>query len=121
MANDKKPVQAKQQLIPKAEDKPTDLAPFVPLVEKWLDGQREDARLGHEVAKEELNVIRQSNHYSFWLLVVIIAAVFTMSAALIFIKGNLEAGLLVLSHVGAIVAGLLAGMGFERARRSVDD
>jgi len=120
MAQDKIDTQPGQQLISK-EDKSTDLSPFVPLVEKWLDGQREDAKIRSEIEKEELSVVRQSNRYSFWLLVGILIFVFVVSGGLIFIKNNLEDGLLVLSHVGAIVAGLLAGMGFERARRAVDN
>jgi len=121
MADDTNPSQPVQQPVPKQQEKQTDLAPFVPLLEKWLDGQRQDALFGHEIEKEKLSVLRQANHYSFWLLLVIIIAVFSLAVGLIFLKDNLDAGLLVLSHVGAIVAGLLAGMGFERARRSVDE
>lgn len=121
MSKRKRDEPTSQELVPKKTEQPADLTPFITLGQQWLEGQSEEARLSHEVEKEELSVLRQANRYSFWLLVVIIAAVFLMAGGLIFYKDQLEAGLLVLSHVGAIVAGLLAGMGLERARRRVDE
>ncbi|MFH1715966.1 MAG: hypothetical protein ABIF19_01325 [Planctomycetota bacterium] len=106
-----------EELVPQANQPPADLSAFTSIVEKWIETQAETERLGHQVQMEELSVIREANRRNFHLLFVIIICVFTMSAGIIFFMKNIEAGFLLLSHVGAVVAGLLAGMGLQRKRQ----
>ncbi len=47
-------------------------------------------------------------------LALVSVAVLALSAGIIFVQDQLGAGLLVLSHIGAVVAGLLAGAGWQR-------
>jgi hypothetical protein len=93
-----------------------DLSIFVPALNKWIENQSEATRLNHEIEKEELSVVRESNKFSYRLLTLIVVGVFLLSAGLIFWMKQLDAGLLILSHVGAVIAGLLAGSGLERRR-----
>jgi 2-polyprenyl-3-methyl-5-hydroxy-6-metoxy-1,4-benzoquinol methylase len=105
-----------QELLSKQEQPQADLSAFIPLAEKWIDGQSKQAQLSHEIDKEELAVISKSNRQNYHLLVIIIIGIFTIASGIIFYIGNLDAGLLVLSHVGAVVAGLMAGMGIQKTR-----
>ncbi len=106
-----------RQEVLKPEPQPgSDLSVFAPALNKWIENQSEAARLGHEIEKEELSVLRESNRYSYRLLTLIIVGVFLLAAGLIFWMKELDAGLLVLSHVGAVIAGLLAGTGLERRK-----
>lgn len=103
-----------QELVQKEQQGSADLSLFVPALNQWVENQSDSAKLNHEIEKEELSVIRESNKYSFWLLLVVVLGVFAIASGLMFGLNQLDAGLLVLSHVGAVIAGLLAGMGLER-------
>lgn len=105
-----------QELLPKQEQPQTDISAFIPLAEKWIDGQNKQAQLNHEIDREELIVIGESNRQNYTLLVIIVIGIFAIASGIIFYLGNLDAGLLVLSHVGAVVAGLMAGMGIQKTR-----
>lgn len=105
-----------QELLPKQDQSQGDLSAFLPLAEKWIEGQTKQAQLNHEIDKEELAVISKSNKQNYILLVIIVLGIFAIASGIIFYLGNLDAGLLVLSHVGAVVAGLLAGMGIQKSR-----
>lgn len=110
-----------QGLVGPSGETAADFTPLIPLADKWLDGTREDARLKHEIQQQELSAIREANKRTFSLLLIIIGIISAIAASLIFLKDEVGSGLLVLSHVGAVVAGLLAGMGFERTRPSLED
>ncbi|MFK5892152.1 MAG: hypothetical protein QM504_02910 [Pseudomonadota bacterium] len=102
-----------QELLPKDESA-TDISAFLPLAEKWIDGQNKSSKLNYEINKEELLVARESNKQNHILLFFIVISIFLIASGIIFYLGDLAAGLLVLSHVGAVVAGLLAGMGIKK-------
>ena len=108
--------ESQQELIPKPDAQENELSAFIPIAEKWIDGNNKSIELNHEIDKEELKLAKESNKRSYNLLIIIILGVFSISSGIIFFLKNLEAGLLVLSHVGAVVAGLLAGMGIQKTR-----
>lgn len=104
-----------QELLLKDEGT-IDISAFLPLAEKWIDGQNKASKLSYEIDKEELSVAREANKQNYRLLFFIVISIVLIASGIIFYLGNLEAGLLVLSHVGAVVAGLLAGMGIQKNR-----
>jgi len=106
----------KQELLPKTKNEQAEIVAFMPIAEKWVENQSEQAQLNHEINKEQLSVISNSNKRNYNLLVIIVIGIFLMASGIIFYLKNLEAGLLVLSHVGAVVAGLLAGLGIQKSR-----
>ena len=50
-------------------------------------------------------------------IVLVSVVVLLIMSGLIFIKKKVEAGLLVLSHLGALVSGALPGWGWEKGRQ----
>lgn len=116
MAQEVQTSEQQQELLPSVPQAGADFSVFVPALNKWIENQSEAARLNHEIEKEELSVVRESNKFSYRLLTLIVIGVFFLSAGLIFWMNQLDAGLLILSHVGAVIAGLLAGTGLERRR-----
>lgn len=110
-----------EELAHPKQDVSADLSVFIPTVERWIASQENAATLQHDIEKEEIHLRRELNKKSFRLLWLVVLGVFLISGGIIFYIKNLEAGLLVLSHVGAIVAGLLAGMGFEKTTKSSDE
>ena len=77
-----------------------------------IEIQKENLRLG----EERLKIYRTTFSHKFWLLAFIIVAIFGISAGLIFVKNDIVSGMSLLSHVGAVVVGIIAGSGWERAR-----
>lgn len=53
----------------------------------------------------------------FWLIAGITVTVFAMSAGLIFTKDKVDAGMTMLSHVAALFAGLVGGIGLEKSKK----
>lgn len=101
----------------------TDLTPLLPLAERFLENQsrsiEENARLNEkriEASERNAERIWHLQKRRFWLLAACTAALFTIVAGLLFWKNDVSSGLSVLSHVGAVVAGLLAGIGWEKSR-----
>jgi len=74
--------------------------------------QKENLRVG----EERLKIEKSAFIYKYWLLVLIVLAVLGIAAGLIFIKNDTVSGMSMLSHIGAVVAGIIAGSGWERVR-----
>lgn len=105
------------EVIKAAEENPTvDLTSFIPLGHKWLESMEKQAEVQMKVSEQRIEAEKWAYKHRFWLLSGIILGVFALSGGLIFIKNNESAGLMVISHVGAVVAGLLAGTGLERIK-----
>ncbi|MCW7471726.1 hypothetical protein [Leptospira kanakyensis] len=93
-----------------------DLSIFLPIAEKWLETQTRESQIHHDYLKEELKERSNITKQTLRIITFILLGIFLISAGIIFYLGNLESGLLVLSHVGAVIAGLIAGMGIEKSR-----
>ena len=105
------------------DEQATDLAPLIPSAERFLENQsrsiEENARLNEkriEVSERNSERAWHLQKRRFLLLAACTAAVFAIASGLIFWKNNVSGGLTILSHVGAVVAGLLAGIGWEKSR-----
>lgn len=115
------------------------MSDLVPIAESFADGYLENQRQANEtqleVAKMQLEaqkhrdeMTKQIRHgvqaferhkfnLQFWFLVFIAVAVFGFAAGLIFVLREVNTGILILTHIGAIVSGLLAGIGWESNRQ----
>ncbi len=96
-----------------------------PLVERIITNQEKileaNQQIGQgqlEIAKEELRFAAIRFNKSFWLVAAVAGFLMLLSAGIIFIQGDSEGGLSLLTHLGAVVAGLLAGAGWQRYQAS---
>lgn len=92
-----------------------------PLIKQFIENQtrameanQEIGRGQLDIAKDELRFAAERFNKFFWLVAVIAAFLLLMIAGLIFIEDNSEGGLSLLTHLGAAVAGVLAGAGWQR-------
>lgn len=110
------------ELIPKDEMQ-IDLNALIPLgvqlienshkqAQAHIEIQRENLRLG----EEKLKIDKSTFSHKYWLLVFITASVLSISAGLIFLKNDTVSGMAILSHIGAVIVGIIAGSGWERIR-----
>ena len=105
------------------KDQGMDMSAFMPLasliadqfgaqVQKTLEIQKDTL----EFNKERLKVESSAFNRKYWLLSLVAVSIISISAGLIFWKNEITTGLSVLSHVGAVVVGIIAGSGWERIR-----
>lgn len=116
-------VEAKKEaaatIVKAAEENPTiDLSSLVPLGNKWLESMERQTESQLKMAETRIEAEKWAFKHRFWLLTGIVLGVFLISFGLIFVKNDANSGLLVLSHVGAVVAGLIAGSGWEKIKSS---
>lgn len=105
------------EVVKAAEENPTiDLTSLIPLGHKWIDSMGIQTEAQIKITEQRIEAEKWAFNRRFWLLSGVVLGVFAISWGLIFIKNNEGAGLMVLSHVGAVVAGLLAGTGLERIK-----
>lgn len=115
--------------------------PFVPILGQLLDNQsralaiqerdgrrRSDlhtrtmahrehtASLEHQQFERRMTSEDRRFTMSFWLLVGVAASVVALAFGLVFVRGDVETGLQVLTYLGAVTAGAIAGMGYQKAR-----
>ncbi len=81
-------------------------------VEAQIEIQKENLRLG----EERLKIHKSTFSHKFWLLSFIVASILGIASGLIFLKNDTVSGMAMLSHVGAVIVGIIAGSGWERMR-----
>ena len=112
----------KGDLLPKEEGQ-IDINSLIPLgvqliensykqAEAQIEIQKENLRLG----EERLKIHKSTFTHKFWLLAFIIASVLSIASGLIFLKNDTVSGMAMLSHIGAVILGIIAGSGWERIR-----
>lgn len=81
--------------------------------------QLEKEKFKSEVAYREKVLIHEKSvfQYKFWLMVGGLVSIVSISAGLIFYAENANLGVSVLSHTGAIIGGVIAGVGYESGRK----
>lgn len=105
------------EVVKTAEDNPTiDLGSLIPLGHKWIESIEKQTESQIKLTEKRIDAEKWAYRHRFWLLSAIVLGVFSISWGLIFVKNNASAGLMILSHVGAVVAGLLAGSGLEKMK-----
>lgn len=82
-----------------------------------LDAQKHRDELGKEIRGGIQEFQRHGFDYLFWLLAAVAFSIFLFAGGLIFLLHQVSTGILLLTHVGAIVSGLIAGMGLESRRQ----
>ena len=110
------------ELVPHEESQ-IDLNALIPLGVQMIENSHKQSQAQIELQKENLRVgeerlkIEKSNFtHKFWLLVLITIAVLGISVGLIFVKNDTVSGMAMLSHIGAVIVGIIAGAGWERMR-----
>jgi len=66
--------------------------------------------------EKKLEVDKSAFHLKFGAGLVFIIALFGIIAGLIFVKDDVSSGLLVLSHIVALISGAFAGWGWQKGR-----
>lgn len=115
-----------QQLVREEPEKLADiLKPLVPLAMTALENTNKELELKNkqiekqsEYAAKSLEFKQYRFNRSFILLLAITLGILSISTGIIFGLGEINSGLLVLSHVGAIVAGALGGAGWEKSKEN---
>lgn len=125
---------------PHSSDLDSKLSNYAPMIESFanafLENQRQANETQLQVAKMQLDAQKHRDeigkqirgglqefqkhrfNHLFWLLVGLATAIFLFAGGLIFILREANTGILLLTHVGAIVSGLLAGIGMETRRQA---
>jgi hypothetical protein len=67
--------------------------------------------------KEKMANDKWAFKHRFWLIACVTVIVFAMAAGLIFAKDKVDAGMTMLSHVAALFAGLVGGIGLEKSKK----
>ena len=112
----------KGELIEK-ENGDISLAELIPLAASFFESTQAQTQAQAELAKEQLKLDdkridaeKSAFGHKFWLLVFISVSIVAIASGLIFGKNDTVSGLAILSHVGAVVFGIIAGSGWERLR-----
>ena len=99
------------------------LKPLVPLAVTALENTNKELELKSkqiekqsEYASKALEFKIHRFNRSFLLLLAITIGILSISSGIIFGLNDVNSGLLVLSHVGAIIAGALGGAGWEKSK-----
>lgn len=111
------------EILPKEEETQLDINALIPIGLEFLKNnqkQHEDKvslkKAEIQSNSERLQVEKSAFTHKYWLLVFIAISVIAIASALIFYKNDTTSGLSMLSHVGAVVVGIIAGSGWERIR-----
>lgn len=108
----------------KKKERPrNELESLIPLGMEYIQNSQRQAEIQNNIQKEQiklnekhLNTQESVFRHKFWLLVFITASIVGISAGLIFIKNDTEGGLSILSHVGAVIVGIIAGSGWQQIK-----
>ena len=79
-----------------------------------LDNEKVRDSCSANLEEKDLALERHKFNWTLTLVAVVLVFFLGMAAALILWKNNVRAGGLILSHVGAVAAGVLAGRGWRR-------
>lgn len=101
----------------------TDMDHLKEMATSFIDALRHqnasNAELGAkrlDLDEKELRFEQSVFKYKFWLLALGLAALLVLSCVLIFSKDKTDLGVSVLSHVAAIVGGVIAGIGYANSK-----
>jgi len=93
------------------------------MLTKFIGVMSEKNSLEHEFNKNRLSLRGQElDHeksvfkYKFWLLTIGLASLILIAVGLIFFKDKSDIGLSILSHIGAVIGGVLAGFGYKSGK-----
>lgn len=110
------------ELIPNDEAQ-IDLNALIPLGVQLIENSHKQAQAQIEVQKEnlrlgeeKLKIEKSTFTHKYWLLVLIVISVLGIASGLIFLKDDTVSGMAMLSHIGAVIVGIIAGSGWERMR-----
>lgn len=88
-----------------------------------LENSRKESEAKVKLQKESLRLQEKSLEQSqlffkhkYWLLAAIVVFVFAIFSGLIFIKHDIPSGMALLSHIGAVIVGIVAGAGWEKSK-----
>jgi len=73
-----------------------------------------------KVFQESIKPEKHKFNLGFGLLAFAVLVVVAFSAGLMFITGDVKSGMSILSHVGAVIAGLMTGLGWHKYRHEMD-
>jgi hypothetical protein len=110
-----------EPLVPLAKDLITNQQKELALRETQIQKQAEYDIKALDFDTHNLDFDRHKFDRQFLLLMVIVLFICGLSAGIIFYIKDIHAGLLVLSHLGAIIAGLIAGIGYEKSKREKEE
>lgn len=98
---------------------PTDsqLEALVGVATQFLGNQHKVQMEQAALERERMAAGKWAFKLRFWLIVGITFTVFAMAAGLIFAKDKVDAGMTMLSHVAALFAGLVGGIGLEKSKK----
>ncbi len=88
------------------------------LQEKEMEISEMQAKRNFEYDNKSLEFERHKYDRQFWLLLFITAIVLGTAVGLIFLQRNVEAGILLLTHVVTLIIGLIGGAGWHKANES---
>lgn len=71
------------------------------------------------IFQESIRLERHKFDRGFALLAFAVLVVVVFSGGLMFISHDVKSGLSILSHVGAVIAGLMTGLGWQKYRQQV--
>lgn len=101
------------------------ISPLVPVANRYVDNQRKEIALREselqrrsEFDHKVLEAEESRSKRGMLFLGGVVLGIFAVSAGLIFGKDDTQSGLLLLTHVVAIGAGVLGGMGYQAAKGS---
>ena len=110
------------ELVP-SEEGSLDLNALIPLGVQLIENSHKQSQAQIELQKEQLRIgeerlrIEKSTFsHKYWLLVFITVTIFGIAIGLIFIKNDTVSAMSMLSHIGAVIVGIIAGSGWERIR-----
>lgn len=85
---------------------------------KELLGNQQKVRMEQlALDREAMANAKWAFRHRFWLITGIIVAILTIAVGLIFAKDRVDDGMKMLTHVAALVAGVLSGIGLEKIKK----
>ncbi len=113
---------------PQQPERLSDILPsLVPLAQKFLANQEHEialkARADERDAtldEKQMGIDAAQWRWQVFLLAGVLGAFFAIAAGLIFYQHDRDAGLLVLTHLAALAAGALGGLGWARRKTTED-
>jgi len=93
-----------------------EIASLIPTFNELVEAWKTNNEYNYRLQKSHMKVSSKRYSREFGLTIFIIGSFLLISAGLIFLKDDSQSGFLLLSHLGAALAGLIGGMGWEKAR-----
>jgi hypothetical protein len=120
---------ARQNQMEEDESLTRALQPFLPIAREFVKNQGEGLKLAQTQAgsmvKLQENALTHEDKQrrrTFWLIILfllpIVLTVLGTAVGLIFYKGKDEAGILLLTHLAALIVGLVTGLGYQKLHKT---